>query len=105
MMSKVFCLKIDVDPHAKQTRISTLVPGFAWDKPLLAAVVPDADTGLNLLQLLRLGDRQGHGGGDGDCLCAAVLPAEGQQPTGNSILSLVPLRPVGFFLIVPQDEP
>ncbi|CAN0349636.1 unnamed protein product, partial [Ectocarpus sp. 13 AM-2016] len=26
--------------------------GFAWDMPLLAAVIPDADTGLNLLQLL-----------------------------------------------------
>ncbi|CAM9243724.1 unnamed protein product [Ectocarpus sp. 12 AP-2014] len=72
----------DATPPATSAGAPNHSEGFAWDMPLLAAVIPDADTGLNLLQLLRLGNRQGGGGGDGDCLCSAALQEEGQQHTG-----------------------
>lgn len=53
---------------------------FAWDEPLLAAVVPDPDNGLSVLQVLRLSGAQD--GGD-DCLCSAVLHEDSRQPTGT----------------------
>ncbi|CAM9133566.1 unnamed protein product, partial [Hapterophycus canaliculatus] len=54
--------------------------GFAWDEPLLAAVVPDAKTGLNVLQLLRLGVPEDDGSDD-HYLCSVTLQEDGQQPT------------------------
>lgn len=57
-------------------------PGFAWNEPLLAAVVPDAKSGLSVLQLLRLGVGEDDGS-NGHYLCSVVLQENGQQPTGN----------------------
>lgn len=62
---------------------SGLVSGFAWGEPLLAAVVPDADTGLSVLQVMRLSGAQD--GGD-DCLCSVVLDEDSRQPAGKMLV-------------------
>lgn len=60
-------------------RLSLLL-GFAWDEPLLAAVVPESETGFSVLQVLRLSGAQDSGD---DCLCSVVLEEESRQPAGN----------------------
>lgn len=57
-----------------------LLSGFAWEEPLLAAVVPDPATGLSVLQVLRLSGAQD--GGD-DCLCSVHLEEDSRQSAGK----------------------
>ncbi|CAM9250646.1 unnamed protein product [Scytosiphon promiscuus] len=73
-------------PSADATFVTTSATapsrkGFSWNEPLLAAVVPDGKTGLNVLQLLRLGVEEHDGGSDDHYLCSVVLQEDGQQHT------------------------